>query len=825
MKKLLVVLFTCMIAMVGFALPRTTYADTTDSSINTFNPLELNYVNLDGVTDFDIAGDNIYLANNSGISVYNTTAHTLTDVATLSGIQHLYSYNSYLFAVTADAVNIIDSSGNTSTLSIDAFQNIDISASTDTYVVAYTTGSEIVVNTYTYPNTLVSTATHALTGDYFVSISESNVYLLNKSANEWLQYEYASDTMTTLDNAALNITSRDALYTTQTHLVVVMQDSIRLIDKETYDVTNYTKLRSNPKRAWIQGEIDTPSSIKYRNNKLYVLDSVNKNIQTLVYGDGEITCDQVVLASFGADQGRLYNARSLALKNDNQVFVSDYGNNRIQVLNADGQIDVIDNISAPKVILDEYNNMFAYTLNTDTTTLYRYTIQGLVLGSTHTYNGIISDMCIDNQNTIYILDYNSNTINSSNALGETWQFTEYVNLSEHGITADANSKIYYVNSLGDIVVSVADTLYLVNANKSVALGANIISMEIDFNQNVYALLNNGTIVKYNFDTAQKQILSGFDNIATFTLNQVNGKLYMYDNVLSNISVLHNSDFSNGITDFEHYDTTISSNTGKDYIFNWATIDGYIFEYPNYLGMVYNTTGDVDKVILIQSPLPDEPFCYVMFTENGINHLGYAKRTDLTINEQPIATTNTQFVAKEKSVKIYKYPTLLNNVTIGTYNQNQVINSCATYPVSIDGYNYHVVHTDNGYGYVYDGDIITYSAKFNREIDSDNATIKIHDHTTGVAVYDDNKGTTQIAVLADNKRVFVEKYDKNSEYTFVKYLDQTGSEQSGYVLTKYVKYDSNNTLLITGIVVFVGAVILGTVIAVSYARYRKREHAE
>ena len=828
MKKYIIALILSVCAIVGLSYNPTTFAESTNSTqIELYNPLNLNYANLNGVKDFDIAEDCIYLATSTGISKYNTTSHTNVEIATLANINKLFYLNSTLLAITDTQIVTINNSGEITPFEITNFDNADITYVDEHYVIAYTTSDAINVNMYSTDNQLANSYTSPIEDEYFISISNNIVYLMSTTNNAFYSFDYVNENLQLIENEKLNFVTKYALYTTADDYIVVTTDTIQLINKVNYSVITFNNTKASENSAFKLGQINTPSSIKYRDNKLYVLDSTNLNIQTLTIGESSLTAENVIISSFGGDLGRYYNANSLALKDDTIIYVSDYSNKRIQIIDSTNkqEINTINNVNAFNIILDEYNNMFFYTNSSTATTLHRYTLTDYKPNGNYTLDYFISGMCIDNKNNIYIVDYNANKVLTSVTNNEQLNFEEYFDLSQISVTANENTKIYFVNSLNDFVISIDDTLYLVKANKTISLESTILHFEIDFNQNIYALLANGKLAKYNFQTEQTSHLENFENCTTFALNQVNGKLYLFDNANSIINIATNSEFSNGIADFEHFDTTLDTATEKNYILNWANIDGYIFEYPNYLGKVYNTTGEVTQVVLLEQTSSDETFEYVLFTENNEYHFGYAKKADLDINSTSITNNPTKLVAKERNVNIYKFPTLLNQTIIGNFTQNQVITTYTKYPTTIDGKEYYVVNVNDGYGYVYAGDLVGYSQNYNNVIDADNASIKIHDHSENVAVYSTDKGDEQIASLTNNKRVHVQKYDKTSKFTYVTYLDDNGKQQGGYVLTNYIKMDSNNTLIITSIIIFVCGIILAIVIAVTYTRYKKKEKQE
>ena len=86
-----------------------------------------------------------------------------------------------------------------------------------------------------------------------------------------------------------------------------------------------------------EGQMSNPSAIAIRGSTLYVADSSNHRIQKL-------TTSGKFLTKFGDIQdlktGKdklLNNPRGICLDIDGRVYISDYGNNRVSVFEADGK--------------------------------------------------------------------------------------------------------------------------------------------------------------------------------------------------------------------------------------------------------------------------------------------------------------------------------------------------------------------------------------------------------------------------------------------------------------------------------------------------------
>ena len=149
------------------------------------------------------------------------------------------------------------------------------------------------------------------------------------------------------------------------------------------------------------------------------------------------------------------------------------------------------------------------------------------------------------------------------------------------------------------------------------------------------------------------------------------------------------------------------------------------------------------------------------------------------------------------------------LTIGSLTKGSVVRSNyelldSTY--SIDGCDYYIIDTDDGIGYVKKVDLVSVTANETEELLKPNAELVVaEDRYNGVYVYAGNSSIV-IDKLLVGQEIYVENYDINEKFTYIRFLDENNIEHGGYVLTKCIKMNENNETNIGAIILIVLAVI-------------------
>jgi hypothetical protein len=215
---------------------------------------------------------------------------------------------------------------------------------------------------------------------------------------------------------------------------------------------------------------------------------------------------------------------------------------------------------------------------------------------------------------------------------------------------------------------------------------------------------------------------------------------------------------------------------------------------------------------------------VLFEHNGILKVGFLNKTNAAIlnfdtsRKIKVITTNLQ-------VPVYKYPTILkfeNQAIITSYIpiNTYVDVTYYSFPVSIDNKQFYCYEKDGKVGYIFNADIVLDDSTNIVNLNTNNASIsaigedKIH-------IYDEDK-TTILATLHNETQIYVENYDKKSEYTKVIYKDSDLNTITGYVKTEYIQMDKlDNTRIILICIIILSVIILGVIIT-SYIIIKKKK---
>lgn len=845
--SLILIICASVCAVFGMRTSGKAFADFTTNTTQ--------YFDMEGVVDFafgkKIANNRyIYLAYANSFCKYDLASQTASNYISENNITNIYAFDSptaneqdLIVITTTDNAYLYDANQNKYTFdAIMDHSSIDVAFVEGKFVIAYVAGSTLIVNVYSSENltTLESSSDIVLSGsEYFVQIYGEHALLLNKAndSNQIVDFNYINSSTNYITHSNINFYTHNNFLVTDTCYVVVTGELIVTIDKTTFARVDFNLTHATDDAAYISGNIDTATSMKYRENKVFIYDATNKCIQSFDLSNNTLTNPQVELGSFGRDIDRFYKVNSILVRyngfSGDEYIVSDYGNSRIMLVAEENEVLGVPAERANDLTLDEYNNLWYFVNNTTNSTIYKYSISTSTI-THYDYDGQIISICLDNQTNLYILDNTNNIYKTSSS-----EFNPelYLNLSDKYITTNLDSRIYYSTKSNGIYVSTGNTIYQVaQVVKSYSYDSQILDYVIDFEENIIAIVSSGKVAKYNFASESTASLNGYANCTCIGINQLNGTILLYDKNNSKFVSLKDDTISKGMGDFEHYVPNAKDAVANSYIYNYASISGLIYDYPNYIGNAYNANGEVTKVILLSEERSTTGFEYVMFEIGNKKYFGYAKSSDLTeYGTTPFPEHSSNLVVIENNTPILKYPsiglvssriganeiTLNNQIVIGKYQRSNVINTYTTYPVSLNGRNYYVVTVDGGYGYVYAGDVTEYENSYNQNVKVDNAYVTTHDHTDYVPLYDTDNGENEVGKLERGKRVYVMEYDKSKDYTLVKYLDEAGKEKMGYVPTKYIHMDANKAMLISAIVTLFLGLVAAVVLTVEYIKYKKK----
>jgi hypothetical protein len=581
------------------------------------------------------------------------------------------------------------------------------------------------------------------------------------------------------------------------------------------------------------------------NNNLYVYNKNNADINICSYNNqtNEFTQNTLFIAGKGVEEGRFKDVTELTYKSGT-YYVTDSGNNRIQVLN-NKEITTNDNIygKMTEVVVDNNNNYYyaVYSPGINSSVLYK---NGQAISQTFENTKILS-IAINLNNNIYLLSETQLITVKSRYDITSKNLTSALNLNENSKLRISNNYINNSTPISGIVqeslftVSVDNKIYCISTasgnilNKTLTFDSNIVDYKINYaatNSPIFALLQNGTMVRTSFtESADKNItLEDFEDYTCFDMNVITGELYLYNSQISAIEKYNNPDFC-ARTNMLHYNINAYNHNGFSELWQYTQIksNALIYDYYNYTGN-YVKLGEVTNAIVLQVPIDSATgtlgeFAYIGYTLNNNLVFGYVETSNLINGIKPMVITDSTYKLRttNKNVQVYKYPSIFNDFTFYSFAQGDIITTYGKYISSIDNYEYYIVKIGNEYGYICSNDV-TLSENITKNIRT-NASIKIFDGKEKVNVYltKDENGTI-LYKLTDGYKINVNNYNKNEKFTKITFIDEDQQEREGYVLTSYVKLAGMSTTVVTAIVLLVLDVIIAAIVIVFYHHYKKKQ---
>ena len=430
--------------------------------------------------------------------------------------------------------------------------------------------------------------------------------------------------------------------------------------------------------------------------------------------------------------------------------------------------------------------------------------------------GFVSDLCVTNSGTIYMLDYSNNQI-------VYMAKTSLVGIlgSDIGLSIGQHSQIEYLKHQNLIVIKNDNIISLLKLD-----GTKLSSIQIDNLREItvdldaiYAITNTKiSLIKVSENTLSlsNSLDITTDNFNNLTYDIANEKMVAFDNNRSCLVCFDcklNTSLLSSITEIS--DTAL---TRQDTLLALKLNSQPIYEYPYFVGNTFNLGGTITQAIGIEE---FDDFYRILFNNNNELQSGFVPKSNIeivnyTYNPINVITTN-------QIVPIYKYPTLLklNNtrLIVGNLSINNEITLSYVYPISLDNKTFYMYQFNNSIGFIFGADVVKSDNKTIKNLNTENASVNSigSDSTT---LYDFDKQTI-LKTLENHTRIYVENYDKKQTYTKVIYKDVNLNTIEGYVLTKDIKMDKlDNSQLILILVIVISLVLLASII-VTFVIIKKR----
>lgn len=853
---------------------------TTDNLSDGFNKLSLNnisnYLGLEDATHFAITDDYLYYSTNTNIYRYGFEENKSIEILVLSGVNKLYYSNGILYAYASNSIQKI-SNPETIASKTTLFSNCDFASfytSGNSTYISYLNGNTLYVYEITTINQNGVEIMNYTFGSTFSPVSISN--------NNLNTYIYTDMTgfkqFITVTHSNQSLVHEDIYDIETAHLMYVKDITIN--DESTplfydYDIgymysiinneyTSTQKFSTTGENGFVESKFYRAKDCYIYNGKLYVLDSIYNAIQQYDFIFDEIrdvktiSFERLIVASNGYTAGRFYNPQSFDVLNKDTFIVADTDNKSVQIIE-----------DTTSTIYSTYKNnnedkKFKYPIkflstNTNYVVLQKYldidefNYQILILDKDFNLTKEIShnltnitDIEMDLKGNIYISDSVTNKIYkySGNELEELVSPLQITTLS-------TNARLTYMaeaNILAVLNDSVVYLLYLTsNTKTSITLSSIAISITTDYYKNIYVLTENN-IYRYLYN----QSYSSGVGIALFNttglynnivLEKETGHIYLFDQINQQF-VIYKSTFTYDlITEFTNpinivnYSSTNIIDVGK------TKLNTYVSTYPFKNGVNYNIENQ--NVYILDSTTYSN-YYFIAYNNNSTDtfeavQVGYVAKEDVEYNTiSGTGTTQTYKVITD--TKIYRLPTLLkyNNqsmiikdvengiaedkiLTVGTTLTTNYVAITET-NFSIDNCSFYaIILSDNSIGYVKEYDVVANDVIVTEEILQTNAKITVaEDRYNSVFIY---TGSSKIVTgkLVVGTRIFVENYNINEKYTYIKYLDSFNHEHSGYILTNTIKLDADKNTNIAAIILITCSILAVLGISTFYIISKKRQH--
>ncbi|MBE5757480.1 MAG: hypothetical protein E7345_00930 [Clostridiales bacterium] len=864
MKKILLALI--ILATAVFVAPFSYKVQAEESiKIETLYPSYIKNEKIEKVIEYadltDISlmtTDNNYIAyaSNDKLNIFDNSNKTTKEVANIEKIKKIKFFNYSIICASNNTINLINPQNATNTLTLseisysdNAKVNFYFDSNTlfigiiDTHLYIYKiniTNNDISNSDIIKKSVELNLSEHTpfaltLNHDFCYILSENNdksntadpIYLckVNISTGNIAKEEGFKKDAKLIEVFNYNgndyfITFINDLFILDSNLNEIIRISTSSKKSNNSDIFNFplgTQIDSN-------FPIQSISDVQVLNNKLFVCDSDHK-----IIGEFNLSLDKdtnkiklvsnkVLISSSNSDIGRFDNVNNI-YHYSNKIYISDTNNNRIQIIdNETSNIDCIKNTNIKQVAVDKNGHIF-YISTDNSNTVNKY-ISEEETTSINKYKsslfGEIIQLELDNTNKLYLLDYTHKKIY---IFTTDFEFEKYISLP----TITNNAKLEYVKDINKLVLLDNNVLYLVNeadfSSSTTFTLNNCTDITTGLSQ-IFALNGNKIEIISAKDGAftKKQTIENnhFDNFSTISYDIANGKLYGFNikrQCLEFISLDTNLPFDN---------SSISNEVALE-IKNQAKPltslnTSAIYQYPYNLGTCYHTNEIVDVIAIEEFDI----YYKVLLNYNDTATVGYVEKEEanvIKITSDPVSVrvTNPQ-------IPVYKYPTLLaygsSAITVDTLDLNTIITLSAQFPVSIDGKDFYIYIYGDKFGYIFSADVVLSTGNNLTYFHNENATINSFNESS-VTVYNEDL-TTKVDDIANNKRIYVENFDKKSEWTQIIYKTDNNQEKIGYIKTEYINMDglaSNQIILI--VVMSISIILLISIITVYFVIKKKK----
>lgn len=850
MKKRFIFLLLLLVSLILTPLSFEVNASNEEElKIDTYYPKDvLDYADLTDIKHFSISENYIaYTLDNTNLTIYNKTLKQTSTISNFTNIKLIRYAFDYIIVVDEYKIYIINdySKNTTSQLTVlkdnlPTLNTVDIYSNSNKSYIGYIYNDTFELLEYSNETILTGTPTNTeiYTSGYFLNaymmaLNNNNAYIVystNPLLNGMFIQNLVDNSFEQINNFISYAKLIDTFYYNSLEYIVTFTDESLFFLDNNLEKKQEIKIGTTIDIDNNIFPILSLSDFDFYNNSLFVSDTYYKTIQSFALTTEEednvlLKSDNILLCGNNQAKGRFNSVNNIYIQG-NTIFTSDTNNNRIQILTPSdtSTIPMESNYTSPtNICRDSNNNLYAVAKNNESYKIlkYRYNnnkyfLEKSISPSKSTCKISSTTLVGD---TLYALDYINNEViylnNDSTSL--KCKFTDSFDLLE-------NSKIEYIKKLNLFIILNNNQITLHNTNGEVLDFINLNCKDITVGlSEIYALSNDKiTLINITDNTLvinnEKTISSDkFADISTISYDIINNKMYAFNNVRSCLEF-----FDCNLVDkqfiFNPIDSTNLTTIDNTPYFYELTYNPIIYTNPYNLGDYYSNE-NISHAIAIETY---GDFIRILFNDNGDLKEGFVNKYRCTKLDYEYNVTKV--IAINDLVPVYKYPTLLklDNSPI-VYNQIPIytkITLTHTCPANIDGKTFYMFQMDGNVGFLYSQDLILDSSKNITNLNNENATIKAYDNNSIKLLAEDK--STAIQSLPDGTRIYVEEYDKHSEYTKVIYKDSSLKTYEGYVETKYIEMDKMDLSKIILITLISISVVILIVILIVYISLKKKK---
>ena len=588
--------------------------------------------------------------------------------------------------------------------------------------------------------------------------------------------------------------------------LVIFDNNNKIVirDKNQEHVTTYT---SSSSEIYELGKVHSPIDICASDNIIYIADNYYGSVYGFELKNNALSPTNTIIASSGSDDSRFFNVSTIYSYDKNNIYVVDSGNNRIKQIQNDSTVNIIKNQS----IEDE--NHFLY----------------------------MQDMLFDSQNNLYVL--RSNFSKSNSYIVDHTNNTEIdLKIFAYSFTIDENDNIYYStndavykfnteesikmfdsqNMIGkhmlklfglNTFVSYNGSQLVINDTQKETLidtGIAINDIAIDMENNIYVLHPN-SIDKYNAqsDYTKSYSLKTDTEYSTMSLTITSAEIYLFDNENSRlVKVVDTSLCKTPTISNEYLQKTSLSVPITTYLVN---SDVSCCMLPYNIGTAITLPQNTHVFVVDNVTYPN--YSMIMYY-NGSLKTGFVKSSSLIVTDT--TTPNNKEYKSVDTTKIYKYP-VVGSIALESV-PNDTLFTVTNSIIGIDNKIYYQIEYNDGYAYIISSDFVENSNQTITTLPLSNASILLNDNDY-INVYDET-GTYILLTLKANDRIYVPKYDKTKDMTYI-IVVRNNKEIGGYISTANIKMDKMSMYEIFAVIEIVVAIVALTVLAIVLVKHKKK----